>query len=990
SNCQIIWETDEFKWQRFTSIPSSMWYVMINLLKEHPLAEFHETLLSRTLVCICCIFAMPLFALPSSILQCSLFDADQKDDAEEVARAGDAAHTRRMTYQADAAQLLELQAESQQKMRPGFATTILVFGSILAYFYYTARDTDHATFFTVPVHVSKTTLAYIDGTVAICFLCEYASRMSVGGGSYITSGYGLVDLLAWLPGLLHLCTYESMGEHHHEILCAACVLRIFKLERYLHSFRDMLDIVKENGGILTATLVLSMFLWMFFSTMLFLTEKHNPDDEMNDEVYGSVMRSLWSEIINLHGEWPWADYTPMGKAVGTVIGLFSIMLFCIPIGIFGEGFMERVRADRELSTEDDDFDRRPWQECCRPEPGMRQKVYDMLYEDLHPNIYRTPTMLFRTLRACSVVMVVATTFITAVATVEDWGGWKGRDTTTDVGKIFWVVDVLATVWFILEYILRIVATGWRHPVSLVGLCDLISIAAFAYTLDPKTRPEAFRPGYQDTHYLIDSVVLLRLLRVFSLESYFYAMHTLRCVLWLNKWPLARAGGALVSIWFVHATLLYICENPRALGGAVPPAGEDGKAAGEGEEDDGLSMVQRYRSVLSALQYSIVHLFGDYPETDYTVEAKIIHFVGIMGGIAIISTFCGVFSAGFVDFLETNRTEEANQKSADFLRATVQIKLGLKRVVANRRSRGNSGTPAPAQRTSVLGSTQSFARAIKFHRTPTGAGIALFFNTVLVVSLINTMAASIPEIDNNKTASTICLVVEAACTVVFIVDYVVRLLARPKSVFNFFGIIDLIGCLPGIFVFYNWLSRGHPHSDKESIAECFSMLRAVRILNFHVFQTEVQILGRVLQDASRKLAVPAYLALNVWITTSALFMWLENEWQNEATECEAKHAKEQCGGPGTFEDMPDVPSAMYWCSIFLTGEWANVDFTYAGSRLCIFYVVFGIAIFSIPVGILVEAVKGSRNYHVQFGVWRQFKYSMSPATSYEAVGECGPS
>ena len=32
------------------------------------------------------------------------------------------------------------------------------------------------------------------------------------------------------------------------------------------------------------------------------------------------------------------------------------------------------------------------------------------------------------------------------------------------------------------------------------------------------------------------------------------------------------------------------------------------------------MVQRYRSVLSALQYSIVHLFGDYPETDYTVEA----------------------------------------------------------------------------------------------------------------------------------------------------------------------------------------------------------------------------------------------------------------------------------------------------------------------------------------------------------------------------------
>ena len=107
-------------------------------------------------------------------------------------------------------------------------------------------------------------------------------------------------------------------------------------------------------------------------------------------------------------------------------------------------------------------------------------------------------------------------------------------------------------------------------------------------------------------------------------------------------------------------------------------------------------------------------------------------------------------------------------------------------------------------------------------------------------------------------------------------------------------------------------------------------------------------------------------LEVWITTSALFMWLENEWQNEATECEAKclsckccakscfcrtllspsifehgvsmlrsecdctvgrhrvsnlpaqdprHAKEQCGGPGTFEDMPDVPSASWLYCLF---------------------------------------------------------------------------
>ncbi|CAE7458892.1 SEC14 [Symbiodinium natans] len=161
-----------------------------------------------------------------------------------------------------------------------------------------------------------------------------------------------------------------------------------------------------------------------------------------------------------------------------------------------------------------------------------------------------------------------------------------------------------------------------------------------------------------------------------------------------------------------------------------------------------------------------------------------------------------------------------------------------------------------------------------------------------------------------------------------------------------------------FIPYEELSYGKRAKESVSDIESGSMLRALRILNFHMFHTEVRIIGRVLKDASAKLAVPAYLALNVWITTSALFMWFENEWKNEATACEAKYAAEQCGGSGTYEDMPDVPSAMYWCSIFLTGEWANVDFTYAGSRLCIFYVIFGIAIFSIPVGILVEAVRGT--------------------------------
>merc|ERR1712070_488397 len=66
----------------------------------------------------------------------------------------------------------------------------------------------------------------------------------------------------------------------------------------------------------------------------------------------------------------------------------------------------------------------------------------------------------------------------------------------------------------------------------------------------------------------------------------------------------------------------------------------------------------------------------------------------------------------------------------------------------------------------------------------------------------------------------------------------------------------------------------------------------------------------------------------------------------------------------WEHMNSVPSSMYWCCIYLTGEWANVDFSFAGSRLSIFFVFFGITLFSIPTAIIVESIQASIQYVAQ--------------------------
>merc|ERR1719393_1247054 len=106
-----------------------------------------------------------------------------------------------------------------------------------------------------------------------------------------------------------------------------------------------------------------------------------------------------------------------------------------------------------------------------------------------------------------------------------------------------------------------------------------------------------------------------------------------------------------------------------------------------------------------------------------------------------------------------------------------------------------------------------------------------------------------------------------------------------------------------------------------------------------------------------MAKPGYLALAVWINTSALFMWLEHFSKEHYHDKIAVIADET-------EHMTSVPDAMYWCCIYLTGEWANVDFSFAGSRLSIFYVYFGISMFSIPTAIVVESVQASIEWVAQ--------------------------
>eukprot|EP00913_Durusdinium_trenchii_P018804 g17671.t1 len=92
---------------------------------------------------------------------------------------------------------------------------------------------------------------------------------------------------------------------------------------------------------------------------------------------------------------------------------------------------------------------------------------------------------------------------------------------------------------------------------------------------------------------------------------------------------------------------------------------------------------------------------------------------------------------------------------------------------------------------------------------------------------------------------------------------------------------------------------------EAFIECVAACRVVRVLDWPQIRREVLAVKQTLKAALPSLAMPAVISLQLWVLTAGIF--------------------------------------------------ANDEFTDgAGSRMCIFYCLCGVALFSIPVGIMVEA------------------------------------
>lgn len=485
---------------------------------------------------------------------------------------------------------------------------------------------------------------------------------------------------------------------------------------------------------------------------------------------------------------------------------------------------------------------------------------------------------------------------------------------------------MLAAFFTVEFVSRVVVLRGMYLLSFIGIVDLLSLSAFLITLGPAMHDAGLHPNYEATsakELWRDLILPLRLMRLMMLESWTPAIQSLCDVIWMQAAALRKACYALVCVWYMFTVSLYVLERDSA--------------------DEEISA--RFENVLVGLPHGLIHLTGDYPCTNYSSLSVPFHLVFLILGMCCTGTFTGIFAGGFVEYLGAQRDMERRQAAEERVRIMVAAVSVLQRRVRarQRQTRGFSGELPRYNQVTM----QKAAQRLLKRQTSLGRVFMSLAQSALIINILNTMLESIPEVEAlGPSARRALTFVEVVTGLVFAIEFFLHFLARPLGIFTTpMRIVDFVCLLPTIMRVKFELQSIEAQDNSagmEAFIESVAACRIIRVLDWPGIAREVRAVKSTIKAALPSLAMPAVISLELWVLTAGIFVWLENFFAKDDEASDQEH-------------MGSIPDALYWCSIYLLGEWANDEFTDgAGSRMCIFYCLCGVALFSIPVGIMVEA------------------------------------
>ncbi|MBK6527691.1 MAG: ion transporter [Crocinitomicaceae bacterium] len=224
------------------------------------------------------------------------------------------------------------------------------------------------------------------------------------------------------------------------------------------------------------------------------------------------------------------------------------------------------------------------------------------------------------------------------------------------------------------------------------------------------------------------------------------------------------------------------------------------------------------------------------------------------------------------------------------------------------------------------------RIVFFSDTKAGRNFDLALLYCILISFIVVVLESIPN--TAPEVAEIYYYIEWGFTILFSIEYLLRIFLNPKPlkyIFSLWGLIDILAILPtylGLFI-------GGSHSMQA--IRIVRLMRAFRILRLTKFSREAELLLDALQRSLYKIAVFMVFMFVVVIFLGTVMYVLES------------------ANPG----FSSIPQSIYWAIVTVTtvGFGDVVPITIAGKFLASLTMLIGYVIIAVPTGI--TAVEYSR-------------------------------
>lgn len=174
----------------------------------------------------------------------------------------------------------------------------------------------------------------------ILFTVEYTLRLIASRHTrrYVTSFFGIVDLLAILPTYLSFFFPGAQTLIVVRILRLLRVFRILKLARYLGEADLLLRALKASRIKITVFLVGVLTLITIAGTLMYLIEGEASG-------FSSIPRSMYWAIVTMTtvGYGDIAPQTVLGQMLASVIMIMGYAIIAVPTGIVSVEIVEAVR-----------------------------------------------------------------------------------------------------------------------------------------------------------------------------------------------------------------------------------------------------------------------------------------------------------------------------------------------------------------------------------------------------------------------------------------------------------------------------------------------------------------------------------------------------------------------------------------------------------------------------------------------------------------------